>query len=208
MKSLSIIFVCLFIMCTLVMCDVCVCEKQTLLGESFGKSKGIVSVKYDMIINDESNDINIVTKTWIKDKKMKTESTIEGITIITIIDGNISYIYTPQENMAMKTVIEELPESAMTTIEDIDKYKPIIVGTEKIDNKLCDVFEYTDEDGKTKVWMWKKHNFPIRIKSNTMIIDYKNIRFGNIDDNVFELPAGVEIIDLSDIMKSIKNIFE
>jgi len=50
------------------------------------------------------------------------------------------------------------------------------------------------------MWIWKEKGFPIRIEmtsiEGTFIIEYKNIEFTDVPDSMFELPEGVQIVDI------------
>jgi hypothetical protein len=143
----------------------------------------------------------MTTTVWMKNNKMRTETTMEGETIITFldIDAQTMYVYYPDQNMAMKVTFE-MPESAVGEAESVPDYNPVIIGTETLDGKVCLVVEYTVEGSTTKMWIWKDKGFPIRIESvtpdGTVVVEYKNIDFGDIPDSEFELPAGVEILEI------------
>ena len=99
--------------------------------------------------------------------------------------------------------------------EHIMQNNPVITGTEKIDGKSCWVIEFTDLSARedVKAWVWKDKAFPIRVEMKshqgpTMLQEYKNIDFGNILDSEFELPAGVEVIDLEDLFAGLEGFNE
>jgi outer membrane lipoprotein-sorting protein len=125
----------------------------------------------------------------------------EGQTIVTLTNftTRIAYIYYPDQNMAMKATYEPT-ETALDKTEGIEQYNPEIIGTEMMDGKECLVIRYTIQGATTKMWIWKQYGFTIRIEVNDWqgltVIEYKNISFSDIDDSVFELPDGVEIIDI------------
>jgi len=60
------------------------------------------------------------------------------------------------------------------------------------------VVEYSYGGATVKSWIWEEHGFPIRVETTTAegttVIVYKDIDFGDIDDNMFELPSGVQVI--------------
>ncbi len=92
-----------------------------------------------------------------------------------------------------------------------------VVGVDTVDGKLCTVVEsaYISEvlgesyEIETTSWVWQKHGVPIRTETTssfggedtTTITEMKNIDFGNIPDNMFELPAGVKVMDLQSMME-------
>ncbi|MDY6958780.1 MAG: hypothetical protein SVK08_06440 [Halobacteriota archaeon] len=179
----------------------------TSLSDLLSKARDSSSVKYDMVMSGGPTG-TITTKVWSTKEMTKTESTVMGQNVITIVDNEemIMYTYYPSQNMAMKMNFSDSQTSSGTeSFEDVyDNYNPTIVGTETIDGKMCTVIEY-DADGavSTKMWIWQEYGFPIKVESTqsiagsptTMVMEMKNIEFGSIPDSVFELPAGVEIQD-------------
>jgi len=93
--------------------------------------------------------------------------------------------------------MSEVPDNPA---EDAEQIYPTYLGTETVDGKLCDVYQYTTADGTTKAWIWKDKSFPIKVEvtssQGTAIIEYKNIVFDTLSDSLFELPSGVQIMQL------------
>jgi len=170
------------------------------LSEILGHAVDITSVKYDMEITAPGTPAT-TTKIWMKTNKMRSEMTFEGQTMITLlnVDNQTMYLYYPDQNMAIKMAYEQ-PESAMEEAQSIPDYNPTIIGTETLDGKVCLVVEYTVNGTTAKMWIWEEYGFPIRVETTTaegtIIIVYKNIEFTDIPDNVFELPEGVQIMDI------------
>ncbi len=176
-------------------------DEGTSLSDIFGKSKGITSVKYDMVTTSPGEP-TITQKIWLKGNNMRMEMTTEGETMITIMNGDKQelHMYYPEENMAMKMDFSQAPESAIEETSSIEQYNPTVVGTETIDAKLCTVVEYVDPEGKVKTWLWQKQGLPVRMEVTTTEgisrTDWKNFDFGDIPDDKFELPTGVEIMEM------------
>jgi hypothetical protein len=82
--------------------------------------------------------------------------------------------------------------------ENSDQIIPVKVGTETIDGKSCDVYQWTYQGTTTKEWIWKDKSLPIKIETTssygTTTTECKNIVFGTLSNSLFELPAGVEIV--------------
>jgi hypothetical protein len=175
-------------------------EPGETLGEILGRSAGINSVKYDMVMTYPGEPV-MTMKMWIKGNKMRSETTAEGQTIITLLDMDAQtiYIYYPDQNMAMEMTYEP-GESAMDEAQAITDYNPTILGHETLDGKVCLVVQYTAEGATVKMWLWEQYGFPIRVETTTSegtaVVEYKNIEFGDITDTMFELPEGVEIMDM------------
>lgn len=170
------------------------------LGDILSRSKGRVSVKYDMVIT--SPDAPEVTQTiWAKANKIRMQMTTGGDKMIVLVDrdAGVMYTYLPDENMAIKQTLDDTaPSSAADAMQSVEEHSPRIIGTETLDGKRCLVVEYSSDEGTAKIWIWEDTGFPLRQEVATtggkVVIEYKNYDFSQIDDSVFELPAGVEII--------------
>jgi outer membrane lipoprotein-sorting protein len=171
------------------------------LSEILGRGTGITSMKYDMLITAPGMQ-TLTTKVWLKQNKMRTETTEQGETIIMLIDYDegVMYMYMPEENFAYQMPLSQVPESAVEEAQAIAGYDYTVIGTETRDGKVCTVVEYSYGGVSAKVWIWKEHGFPIRMEATTAegttITEYKNIDFGDISDSMFELPAGVEVFEM------------
>jgi len=129
------------------------------------------------------------------------EFTAEGQALVYLIDSDAKtmYAYIPAQNMAMKMDFSRAPEAATESL-DLEAYNPVAIGTETLDGKVCLVVEYTVQEVKAKSWIWKEKGFPIRMETaspqGTMVMEFKNIEFVDIPDSMFELPAGVQILQM------------
>lgn len=182
----------------------------------FGKGKQVEGMSYDYVMTFNSTTVN--SKVWVEGDKVKTDSVVEGQNIISIIDGNTFYTYFPAENRAMKMTMateqenEEKTETPVDFIDDADdrpdQYK--IVETTMYDGVECKVVVVTDADGKeqSKMWVRTDYGIPIRIESvdpngDKTIMEFKNLKIGKQPADTFQLPAGVEIIDASDLLNNL-----
>jgi outer membrane lipoprotein-sorting protein len=173
-----------------------------------GKAADINTVKYDMVMSGPGIPAT-TSKVWLKQKagKMKTETTMQGQTAIMLADWNegIVYQYMPAQNMAIKMDIGQAPDSPaedspVEGIAGLEEYNPVIVGSEVVDGHDCWVVEASMEGVSAKYWIWKEKGFPVKVEVDTaegkMTMEYKNIDFGDIPDSEFELPAGVQIMEM------------
>ncbi len=171
------------------------------LSDILGAIAGVDSVRYDVVMTlpDAST---ATTSTWLKGSKMKTETTVESESIISIIDldAQTSIMYMPEQGLAIEIDFADADPPATETTEDIEQYNPTIIGTDVIDGHECTVTEYTAEGSGVKMWIEKAHGFPIKVETTTsegtMIMEYENIDFSDIPDSEFELPEGIEITEL------------
>ncbi|MBN1370008.1 MAG: outer membrane lipoprotein carrier protein LolA [Dehalococcoidaceae bacterium] len=181
-------------------------QPEESLEDILGGISGIDSIKYDtVVIPPESGEFT--THVWVKGGKMRTESTAEGETVVMILDqdSETMYMYMPEQNMAMKIAFDtsQAEDSVLDETEDITAHNPVIVGTETLDGKVCMVIEYSDTNISYKAWIWKDKGLPVQMIMTTpqgnSTIRYQNYDFGAIDDSVFTIPEGVEIVDMSQL---------
>ena len=180
-------------------------EEVESLTEILGKAVGISSLKYDMVVTPPG-ETAVITTMWRKGEKMRMEGTFEGQSMVYLVDAGeqLAYIYLPAENTAMKISLGKAQESAGDSpteqSEFITKYNPVTVGTEVLDGKTCLVIEYTTETEETKSWVWVRYGLLVRIESTTdegiLVAELKNIDFSAIADSMFELPAGVQMLEI------------
>lgn len=179
--------------------------KTESLTDVLAKAKNITSFKYDMIVTAPGQTA-VTQKMWLKEKKMRMEMTSQGQNLVYLVDMNelLAYLYTPAENMAMKMNFSKaqqtVGESPTEQSGSVMQYNPVTLGTEVLDGKTCLVIEYTSGTDKTKMWVWTKYGLPIKTETTTAqgksIVELKNIEFGDISDSMFELPAGVQIMQI------------
>lgn len=180
----------------------------------FAKGEQIEGMSYDFIITTKEAAVN--SKVWMDGEKVKTETVLEGQTIVSIVDGNTFYTYFPDEGRAMKMTSDQLSgektETPTDYTEDVetnpDKYK--VVETTVYDGVECKVVIVTSADGKeqSKMWVRKDYGIPIRIEStdpngDKTVIEFKNLKVGKQSADTFQLPAGVEVTDASEMFKNL-----
>jgi len=181
-------------------------QPEESLEDILGGISGIDSIKYDMTVIPPEGD-EFTTRIWIKGSKMRTESSVEGETVVMILDQDAEtmYMYMPEQNMAMKMTFDtsQVEDSVIDETEGITAQNPVTVGTETLDGKVCLVIEYSGDGVTTRAWIWKEKGLPVQMTMNTpqgdSTIKYQNYDFGAIDDSVFSIPEGVEIVDMSQL---------
>jgi outer membrane lipoprotein-sorting protein len=181
---------------------------STTLDEVLARGTEASSIKYDLITTSNIPELSSVTsRVWFKKGKIRMEMEAPRLRQSSIIIGDmttrVTYQYTPSSNMAFKIQLDKTLESLTPTeaIKDIKKYNPKIVGSERIDGKDCLVVETNREGIMSRFWFWKETGIPlkgeVKTSSVTTTAEFKNIEFNiDIPDNMFELPAGVQIIEI------------
>lgn len=174
------------------------------LADIYGVGKNIGDVKYDQVMTMSGEVQSITSKgymknLWLEDKmKFRFETTQDEMTTIMIIDmeAQVAYNYLPDQNMAYKIDMSQAEQTDPT--EDADQIHPTHVGTATIDGHPCDIWQWTDQGTTEKMWIWTAKSFPVKMEmttsSGTSTMEYKNIVFGKLSDSLFQLPAGVQIM--------------
>jgi len=180
-------------------------EETESLTAILGKATGLSSLRYDAVVT-APGEAAVTTKMWWKGEKMRMEGTFEGTSMVYLMDmgEQLAYMYFPADNTAMEMDLgetqESVGESPTEQSESITQYNPVTLGTEVLDGKNCRVIEYTAEAVKTKSWVWIDYGLIIRMESTTdegtSVFELKNIDFGAIADSMFELPAGVQMMEM------------
>jgi outer membrane lipoprotein-sorting protein len=184
----------------------------------------LATMSYNRTITPSQGE-TITSKVWIKGNNMRMEQIAEGEKMITLMKEGIMYLYYPTQKMAMKMDIsagtgrggQENPKDMMEYLKSI-KAKPL--GQEKIEGKLCNVYQITYSQtglpaeasakagAKGKVWVWKEKNFPLKsvmtMGSEVITTRYRNVQMDiSMPDSYFELPPGTQITDISQIMPGV-----
>ncbi|MHB8986804.1 MAG: LolA family protein [Eubacteriales bacterium] len=187
--------------------------KEEPLADLLAKGKKIEGMSYDYSI--ASKEITTSGKVWLSDKKVKSESTVNGTKLISIFDGgsNTVITYYPEQNKAMKISTGNTDNTAETPTEyagDIDASKAKVLETTVYDGARCKVIQVENPGGKEKSKMWIREDYGIPVKveitssdGTQMVMEYKNLKIGKQPAEVFELPAGVVVTDMGDMMKNL-----
>ena len=72
---------------------------EETIAANMMKAKNAPGVSYDMVMT--APGFSNTSRLWSSKDKMRVENTFEGKKMITIVDGDITYMYNPEENVAM-----------------------------------------------------------------------------------------------------------
>jgi outer membrane lipoprotein-sorting protein len=165
------------------------------------------TLSYKQTMKFQKNQ-EMVMRMWLKDGKMRIESG-EGpykMTSLHLDDGIYNMI--PGQNVITKIAV---PKTGLNYLSDHEAYVneikgfgAVLKGTEKIDGKACDVYEYTEPaTGNTVTsWVSQEIKFPLKMiakgPAGEMEMTYSEIRIDQpIPDEMFDLPEGAQVIDMS-----------
>ncbi|UCG83619.1 MAG: hypothetical protein JSW38_02025 [Dehalococcoidia bacterium] len=162
------------------------------LSQLLGKTAGIESVKYTMVMNTPGLPEGLTSEVWQESGKMKTQTTVMDQSTVTYADYDAQRMCTCFEATCMSMDFSQAPPDPMEQSETIAGYEPTVIGSETINGKDCLVFEWTAEGVQTKWWVDKDSGWPVRVESTgpqgTTVIEYTDLIFGDIPDSVFVFP--------------------
>lgn len=145
-------------------------------------------------------------KMWMKGKKMKIETTIEGpesVTMTMIIHPGVVYMHNPDDDTYMEITLteEQLPETPGEQAESLkENFEIKVIGKETYKGKECTIVSLTPketedplpEDFEMKMWVWNENGLTLKVETKVMgmtsVMENKNFSFESINENVFEVP--------------------
>jgi len=75
------------------------------------------------------------------------------------------------------------------------------IGVEEVNGRTCDHWEMTDKQGRvSNVWIDQKLHFPIKVVSQDSTMTLTNIKEGQPDASLFQIPAGFHKMDMSGML--------
>ena len=166
------------------------------------------SVSYDQKTTQGRNVTN--GKVSLKDELFRMETTAEGQTAVILHNREGTFTVMPSEGMAMKTALHpgQGPiRGAGNYAQYLKERQAERIGAETVGGYACDIYRFTDPEagGTVTAWVWKEKMFPIRLEiegtKGKMLIELSNIQLAaNIPDSAFELPAGIQVMDMGSLM--------
>jgi len=182
-------------------------------------AEALRNVSFSQKIESKKDGALFEAKTWMKDGKVRMEYVSMGENVISIIKDKKVYNFSPKTKMgtvvSVSALGQEQDQVGPEIIQSKDKFYEFLknmkakkTGEESVDGKLCVVYEYITDKTKVlnRVWMWKDQDFPVKstieVNGDVITVVYKDIQIGgNIESNIFDIPADVKVQDLAAITK-------
>lgn len=172
------------------------------VSELVAKAKATTEYSFDIKVNAAGQ--TMTGKSYVKGMKMRQEMSVAGQNTVLLLNlaEKVAYMLMPDQNIAVKTDFNEassqtdLPNERISDLPSGAK----LIGTDTIDGKLAAVFEVPGSQGTGKYWVWIERGLPLKLEVVTAegktVMEYSNYKFGGLADSLFELPAGVQVMDL------------
>lgn len=180
-------------------------EEEVSVSEVLDKAQNLKGYSFEVKVTS-SEQGTMTSKMWIEGANMRWEGNVEGEQVVYIIgdEGKTAYVYMPSQNMAIeqnlsetKGAIGDAPHEEASMIAQLGLETS---ETKTWDGKNCLVVKVVSETGdETKWWIWKEYGIPVKTEitshaGEVIVTELYNLEVGDIDDSVFELPEGVQIM--------------
>lgn len=190
-------------------------DSEKSLDNIFSQTQNMENYSYE-IYTDLADGTSFVTKLWSSGNKSKMESnypeTGENVTMIIDGDEEVSYLYMPAENMALKIPYDNFAGFAEGEEEGTEDYIELMKGF--ADDEEVEVEDGTYEgepvkiitgeiDGNTNIiWVSTQTGFPLKSEfymdgELESTATFENFDDSAIDPSIFNLPEDVEIQDMT-----------
>jgi outer membrane lipoprotein-sorting protein len=185
-------------------------EESLSLPSIISRASEIDACEYDITVTSPNREDH-TAHMWWKGADMRVDSTMPtqggSFDAVYLLDTEeqVSHVYLPDQNRAIKMSYsqakEQTADSPREQNEELREQDAEITGREVINGKECVVVEYTSEEGdETTVWVWEEYGLPIRtatvMDDGEYTTEMSNIEFKDIPDDRFQLPEGVQVMDV------------
>ena len=155
-------------------------------------------------------------KMYFGGQRMRYEMNAGGHEMISIHDAKTqtSYMIMPQQKMYMEMNANAMRGMGrgprMPDAKAFDPNNPCAneegytckkVGSETVNGRSCDKWEFTGKEGTRTVWLDQKLHFPIKMVGNRGdTFELTNVQEGSQPASLFEVPAGFTKMDMGGMM--------
>jgi len=169
------------------------------LSDIYDKSGYTGDVMYDVFLTAGGMSQQLMYKTYYKGwnstnpkVRYETPASLGGYTQVTIWDSSTrtNYLWYPDQHVACQVPTGQGQDNTQGNATQI---VPTYQGTDTVDSKLCDVYQWTFGNSTMKEWIWKDKSFPIKqeitTSGQTSTFEFQNIVFGTLSNDLFTVPS-------------------
>jgi outer membrane lipoprotein-sorting protein len=186
-------------------------SEEISMDELFGKAKDIDGYSYDYLISEGGSGQALEGKMYLKGMKQRMEMTTEEGQMIQIVDleAKKAFSYMPDQQMAFEVDLSQLesPETPSDYVDKADTVNAKNLGKEEINGMQCHKYSIEDEESSVVYWVHDEYGLPVKIETTAgdvvTTMELKNFEVGNIGDDLFKLPSGVQVQSISDMMQNL-----
>ena len=170
----------------------------------------------DMHINAGGRGESTDGKIYFGGKKIRMDMNMRGqaAQMINDLTTQTTYMIMPQQQMYMEFHAGGMGPMGRQRMPDLrpafDPNNPCAnqegvtckkMGTETVNGRTCDKWEFTEAHGSHTAWIDQKLHFPIKtLSADGSSMEMTNIKEGPQDGSLFEIPAGYHKMDMPGMM--------
>lgn len=155
----------------------------------------------DMLFTTDKGQ-NFTQKVYNDDGKIRTEMSMQGMQMVTIVRPDLQKVY---QVMVDQKMVMEMPF-------DPNKFKKqmaaangpqgtfAVVGPETVEGVACTKYKVTSSKDKNVFFFWidagTKAPVKMAAEDNSVTIHWKNYKAGPQDASLFEVPAGYQVMQM------------
>jgi outer membrane lipoprotein-sorting protein len=157
-------------------------------------------------------------KMFFGGEKVRMEMNTQGHQAVVIADaaGKTGYMLMPEQHMYMDlngpmAARQNRPQwrayDAGNPCADLPETSCQKVGTEVVDGRQCNKWQFTGKDkGSSRtVWIDQKSGIPVKaVMSNGATVEITNIKEGAQSASLFEIPEGYQKFDMDGMMRGMR----
>ena len=181
-------------------------------GDLLAKGRQITGMTYDYVLTTKTGQMT--GKMWVQGKKMRTETVLRNQRVVSLIDAdaNTAYTYMPDQGTAFKISFEQQAK----TMNGPERYTKELeaAGAKAVESVVyegvkCKIFVVQKEGNvESRIWVREDYGVPARAEvtngdGGKLVMEYKNLVIGPIPADVFQLPVGVKVTDMSGVVQQI-----
>lgn len=172
------------------------------LADLLARAKGTTDYSYDYTMS--LSNMKMSGTAYVKGSKMRQEMDLGGMKTVTLMDFSkkVAYTLLPDGKTATKMDLSATATTSSQTPGDQVSSLPAdakVIGTETVDGKPATIVQATVSGYTQKIWVWTERGLPLKFEMNTgsglVTAQFSNYKFGPQADNLFELPAGVQVTE-------------
>jgi len=146
--------------------------------------------------------------------RMNMETAGHKTAVITDLATRTTDVLLPEQQMYVEHKAGQMPGRGPDQMtEDLKPYDPDNpcgtqadltckkIGVEEVSGRTCDHWEVTNKQGKvSNLWIDEKLHFPVKVTSQDASMLLTNIKEGQPDATLFQIPPGFQKIDMGNMM--------
>ncbi len=143
---------------------------------------------YSVEMETTAGGMTTKSKLFVDGDKMRTDMDANGMQMSSIIrkDKKMSYSLMHAQKMVMENPLQDAPAAPAQAVAE-PKWEKI--GSATVNGVACTEYKVVT-GGQEMHYFLNSDNYPVRLSSKDMTMDYKNFKAGAPDAALFEVPAG------------------